>query len=260
MLALHYFQKIRLTACTNRNTRNDEGVKVLIDGGASEGYRVPKSSLCRISSVLKTMINNQWSVEGCTSVINAPKDETVVWTIFLYWLHVPEAELYKELTYSSGTYGIKCVVFADKYDIPAFHDMAMTILYTSKCVFPIRLVKQAYATNPNNPVRKFIIQRIAHTQDFNISRVSKWKDLDGTSFLLDILKEIAIEHKEPNRGQQRINHDILRHSLHGRKKHSTECIPNYMGLTPEAERWARTWYRKRVIKKAAAFASPATGP
>jgi hypothetical protein len=177
-------------------------MKFLIQGGTAEGYRVPKSLLRRLSSVFGRLIDNDWSIEEHTSVYNVPKADTVVRTIFLYWLCAPEADLFKELSYSSCTYGIKCVIFADKYDVKKFHDMVMPILTASKCVFPIRLVKLAYETNPQNPIRKFVIQRIVHAEDFHISRVSKWQDLDGKGFLIDILKELAnISHRTPTRRQ-----------------------------------------------------------
>jgi hypothetical protein len=175
-------------------------VEFLIDDTLVEypRYRIPKSMLCRVSKVFRAMTSLNWSAEEQKSVIKIPEDETDVWIIFLHWLRVPEADFDKELTYSSGTYGVRCIVFADKYDVPAFHDMAMASLYASKCVFPIRLVKLAYETNPQNPIRKFVIQRIVHAKDFDISRMSKWEDLDGKGFLMDILKEFAtISHRTP---------------------------------------------------------------
>jgi hypothetical protein len=153
----------------------------VIDGGNPNGFRVPKSSLRRVSSVLGRKFDNEWSIEGQTNTEHVLKEDTVVWTIFLYWLLVPEADLYKEMTYGSGTYGIKCIVFADKYDIKPFHDMAMAALCASSCIFPIRLVEEIFHnTHHKNLARQFIVQRIVHAKDFDILRMSKWTGLDGT--------------------------------------------------------------------------------
>jgi hypothetical protein len=221
-------------------------VEFLIDDAGTEHprYRISKSMLCRVSNVFHAMTRINWSIEEKKSVVKIPKDETDVWVIFFHWLRVPGVDLDKELTYSSGTYGIKCVVFADKYDIPTFHDMAITSLYASKCIFPIRLVKLAYETRPRNPVRKFVIQRIVHAKGFDVSRVSKWEDLDGKGFLMDIMKELAsISHRVPMTRQQRVNRDILKHSLYGVRKSSTERPAGFMGLLPDPEHSELRQYR-----------------
>jgi hypothetical protein len=222
----------------HRDTVYDEGVEIVIDGGNPNGFRVPKSSLRRVSSVLGRKFDNEWSIEGQTNTEHVLKEDTVVWTIFLYWLLVPEADLYKEMTYGSGTYGIKCIVFADKYDIKPFHDMAMAALCASSCIFPIRLVEEIFHnTHHKNLARQFIVQRIVHAKDFDISRMSKWTGLDGTGFYPDLLWELAeISHRAPTTRQKAINKDILKHSIHGVKKHSTERPAGFMGLSPNSQR------------------------
>jgi hypothetical protein len=177
------------------------------------------------------MSDNSWSSEGQQKVLEVTKSNRDVWIYFLHWLRFPGTDLARDLSYSSGTFAIKCIVFADKYNIPAFHDMAMEILHATKCVFPVRLIEHTYNnTCEGNPVREFLIQRLIHAKGFNRTRVSKWDHLSGTAFYRDILKYMVIERKPTTIRQRNYNEDLLNRSRYGPKKSLIMRAPGFLGV------------------------------